>query len=171
MRLTVSSLSFNLDPYGQSLLAFFLLIVPAGLYIMGLYEDRKGAWLVGAGLVVHAFSILQRWAYTGLIPLSEKRDNISLMAFTMAAVYLYLRIRKKPTDLSLYALPIITTLIFVAIGHRYLLRGHFRWFARTYIKSPLDHDGQDHLSFRSFQRNGFNLEWCVVQNFHSLKSS
>jgi ABC-type transport system involved in cytochrome c biogenesis permease subunit len=114
----LSCLSFNLDPYGQSLLAFFLLIAPAGLYIMGLYEDRKGHWLIGAGLIVHAFSILQRWGYTGLIPLSEKRDNISLTAFIMAAVLLYLRIRRRPKDLSLFSLPIITALIFIAIGMR-----------------------------------------------------
>jgi ABC-type transport system involved in cytochrome c biogenesis permease subunit len=114
----LSSLSFGLDPHGQSLLAFFLLIAPAGLYIMGLFEDKRGHWLMGAGLLVHAFSILQRWGYTGLIPLSEKRDNISLTAFIMAAVLLYLRIRRKPRDLSLFILPIITSLVFIAIGHR-----------------------------------------------------
>jgi len=114
----LSYLSFNLDPYGQSLLAFFLLVAPAGLYILGLYEDRRGHWLIGAGLVVHALSILERWGYTGLIPLSEKRDNISLTAFIMAAVLLYLRVRLKPKDLSLFSLPIITVLIFIAIGQR-----------------------------------------------------
>ena len=114
----MSSLSFGLDQYGQSLLAFFLLAVPAALYILGLYEDRKGHWLIGAGLLVHAFSILQRWGYAGLIPLSEKRDNISLTAFVMAAVLLYLRLRRKPKDLSLFALPLASGLLIVAMGYR-----------------------------------------------------
>lgn len=85
---------------------------------MGLYEDRKGHWLVGAGLVIHAFSIIQRWGYTGLIPLSEKRDNISLMAFTLAGLYFHMRLRRNERDLSIYALPLVVALIFVAIGHR-----------------------------------------------------
>jgi len=116
----LSCLSLNLDPYSQSLVAIFLLVMPAGFYIMGLYEDRKGAWLVGAGLLVHAASIIERWGYTGLIPLSEKRDNISLMAFSIAALYLYLRLRKKDDvrDLSLYALPMASAMVFIALGHR-----------------------------------------------------
>lgn len=107
-----------LDPYHQSLAAFFLLVIPPGLYIMGMYEDKKGDALILAGLVVHATSILERWAYTGLVPLSEKHDNISLTAFIMAAVFLGLRRSGRSGGLSIYALPLICTLTFVAIGHR-----------------------------------------------------
>lgn len=106
------------DPYAQSLIAFFLLITPVAFYILGLYEDRRGSWLFGAGLLVHAASIIQRFCYSGLPPLSQKHDNISFMAFVMALIYFRLRLRHKAGKLSPYALPMIAAFIFIALGHR-----------------------------------------------------
>ena len=114
----MSILSFNLDSYEQSIVAFFLLIIPAGLYAIGLYEDRKYEWVFGAGLVLHAFSIAQRWGYTGLIPLSEKHDNISLTAFIMAALYFTLKRQGKVKDLAPYAITLISAAIMVSMGFR-----------------------------------------------------
>lgn len=84
----------SIDPYTQELVAFILLVIPAIFYIMGMYEGKTGVRLFGVGVTLHIASIAERWMYTGLIPLSEKRDNISYMALCMAILYLTMRVRR-----------------------------------------------------------------------------
>lgn len=108
----------SIDPYNQSLVGFFMLVVPAALYALGIYEERKFDWLFGAGLLAHLLSIAERWAYTGLIPLSDKHDNVSLAAFTMAGLYFYLRRRGKAANLAPFAIPLICAAIIVSMGLR-----------------------------------------------------
>lgn len=108
-----------IDPYAQELVAFMLLVLPALFYIMALYEDRKGTWLFGVGIGLHLASIAERWMYTGLIPLSEKRDNISFMALCIAALYLTIRARRGTRGLINVLAPItICGLLVVATGFR-----------------------------------------------------
>jgi ABC-type transport system involved in cytochrome c biogenesis permease subunit len=89
------------------LLTVLSVILPAALYGMGLMESRHAHRYVLAGVAVHALTIVQRAFAVGGIPLAEKHDNISFMAFCMALVYWYFARVKQVRDLGLYALPLI----------------------------------------------------------------
>lgn len=108
----------GLDDYGVTVLTIFLLLIPAAFYIMGLFEGKKGHALFLAGIFFHVVSIAQRWAVTGRVPLYEKHDNVSFMAFAMALTYWYFRSRKGMKEMSLLALPLMTAFIFIAVGYR-----------------------------------------------------
>lgn len=116
----MSCFSLNLDYYGLELLVFFMLIVPAMFYGLGLLEGPWGRRMVAVGVLFHLASVAQRWVQTGRLPLSEKHDNISFMALSMALLYLACTRRGTMRSLSLYAVPLIITLLCVAMAHRTL---------------------------------------------------
>jgi ABC-type transport system involved in cytochrome c biogenesis permease subunit len=108
----------GLDEYGLRVLSVFLLMIPTAFYILGLLEGRKGHYLFLTGLLLHALSIGHRWLLLGRVPLAEKHDNISFMAFSMALIYLYFSRRKGMRGLGVTALPFIAAFMFVALGFR-----------------------------------------------------
>jgi ABC-type transport system involved in cytochrome c biogenesis permease subunit len=106
---------FGLNDYSLALLTFFLLLVPAALYIMGLMEGRVGRVMFLSGILLHLTSIIHRGLLLGWLPLTEKHDNLSLMAFVAALLYLYLMRSNKYKAITRYALPFICGMIFVAL--------------------------------------------------------
>jgi ABC-type transport system involved in cytochrome c biogenesis permease subunit len=91
----------------QALFTVVSVLLPAALYGMGLMESRNAHRFFLAGLAVHALTIVQRAFAVGGVPLAEKHDNISFMAFCMALVYWYVARARNVRDLGLYALPLI----------------------------------------------------------------
>ncbi len=104
------------------MLTFFMLLAPAVFYIMALMEGRAGRVMLGAGLALHALSIAHRGALLGWLPLTEKYDNISFMAFVTAIVFWYIsrndrrnQRNEKFGSLARYALPLICVMLFVSL--------------------------------------------------------
>ena len=109
---------FGLNNYGLAVLTFFMLLAPAACYIMALMEGRAGRAMLGAGLALHALSIAHRGALLGWLPLTEKHDNISFMAFAVAVLYCYISRNgrnERFKDLGRYALPLICAMLFVSL--------------------------------------------------------
>jgi len=108
------SLKFGIGDEGQSILAIFLLLLPAALYIMGLMEGKLGQRLFFAGIVVHSASMIQRGMTIGAIPLTEKHDNISFMAFALALTTGYFSGKKGIKDLGVITLPLAALILIIA---------------------------------------------------------
>lgn len=109
--------STSLGEEGQALVAILFLLVPAALYILGLGEGKKSHGFFLAGLFLHFLSMVQRGMTVGMIPLTEKHDNISFMAFCMALVYWRFSKKRGATDLAPFALPLISTVLLVAAAY------------------------------------------------------
>ncbi|MDH4162744.1 MAG: cytochrome c biogenesis protein [Nitrospirota bacterium] len=71
----------------RTLITIFSILVPALFYGMGMMEGKHSRTLFLLGLVLHGLSIIYRGYVLGGIPLTEKHDNVSFMAFTTAVVY------------------------------------------------------------------------------------
>ena len=102
----------------RELLAVLIPLVPAVLYSMGLMEGKKGRYLVFAGLLVHLFFMTIRGVTLGAVPLTEKHDTISFMAFSAALSFAYLSLKHDLKGPSLIALPLISTILVVAVFHK-----------------------------------------------------
>lgn len=107
----------GLGDEGQSLLNIFLVLIPATLYILGLMEGKKGYYFFLAGIFFHLLSIILRALTLQTIPLTEKHDNISFMAFSMALTYLYFYKKSDMKNLGVIALPLIAVFMFIAVKH------------------------------------------------------
>jgi len=107
----------SLDEEGQALVAIFFLLIPAALYILGLGEGKKSRRFFFAGLFLHSLSILQRGLTLGMIPLTEKHDNISFTALCMALIYWRFSMKRGARDLAQYALPLISLVLLVAVTY------------------------------------------------------
>jgi ABC-type transport system involved in cytochrome c biogenesis permease subunit len=94
------------------------LLIPACFYISGLVEGKKGLVFFILGIISHLGSILYRWYDLGIVPLTEKHDNISFMAFMVALIYLYFYVKRKIDGLAILVLPTICFFLFVSIMHR-----------------------------------------------------
>ncbi len=101
----------------QAIITVFLVLVPAALYIMGLMEGKTGYYFFLAGLVTHVLSIVLRGFTVSAVPLAEKFDNISFMAFATALCYWYFFKRKAIVGLGLLALPLISTILIIAAAY------------------------------------------------------
>ncbi len=104
----------GLGDEGRSLLTIFLILIPTAFYIMGLMEGKKGYYLFLFAILFHALSIVLRGIEIGRVPLTEKHDNISFMAFAMALTYWYFYSRKGMKNLGITALPLIAIFMFVS---------------------------------------------------------
>src|SRR5512134_23307 len=85
---------------------------------MGLMEGRKGRYLFFAGLLVHLLFMTIRGVTVGAVPLTEKHDTISFMAFSTALSFAYLSLKHDLKGSSLIALPLISTILVVAVFHK-----------------------------------------------------
>ncbi len=104
-------------PFGEetrSVITIVLLLIPATFYIMGLMEGRWGQGMFLAGLVSHAASMIQRGLEIGTVPLTEKHDNISFLAFSLALLYWYFSRKKSLQGLRDLALPLIAATLLTA---------------------------------------------------------
>jgi ABC-type transport system involved in cytochrome c biogenesis permease subunit len=104
----------------KTIIEIFALLIPPIFYIFGLLENRRGYYLFIIGLLLHFLAILWRGLYLERLPLTEKHDNISFMAFCMALIYLYFYKKKGLKDVGITALPLICLFIFISLGYRTL---------------------------------------------------
>jgi ABC-type transport system involved in cytochrome c biogenesis permease subunit len=102
---------------GQQFAAIFLILVPASFYIMGLMEGKTGYALFLTGIAVHGVTIVLRGCLVHAIPLTEKYDNISFLAFAMALVYWFYSQKKGLRELGLFALPLISVILIAALAY------------------------------------------------------
>jgi len=106
--------SLPLGEETQSIITIVLLLIPATFYIMGLMDGRLGRGLFLAGIIFHVVSMVQRGLTIGMVPLTEKHDTISFLAFAMALIYWYFSRQKDMQRLGDLALPLIVTTLLVA---------------------------------------------------------
>ena len=102
----------------RELLAVLIPLVPAVLYSLGLMEGRKGRYFFFAGLLCHLFFVAVRGITLETIPLTEKHDTISFMAFSTGLLFAYLSIKHDLKGSSLIALPLISTILVIAVFHK-----------------------------------------------------
>lgn len=101
----------------QTILTYALLLIPTSLYSMGLIKGKKGYYFFLSGIVFHLLSMILRGLEIGSIPLTEKHDTISFMAFSMALTYWYFIRKKEIKNLDIFALPLIAFFMFVSFIH------------------------------------------------------
>ncbi len=99
------------------IITYALLLITASLYIMGLLKGKRGYYLFLSGIGLHLLGMLLRGLETGSIPLTEKHDNISFMAFSMALAYAYVSRKKDIKNLDILVLPLIALFLFVSLIH------------------------------------------------------
>jgi len=100
----------------QAVITIFLALIPATFYALGLMEGKTGYRLFLTGLILHIASMVLRGMTVGSVPLTEKHDNISFMAFATALCYWYFSKRKGVKDLGLLALPLISITLIVSVA-------------------------------------------------------
>lgn len=101
----------------RELISTLVTLFPAALYSLGLMEGKKGRCMVVSGLVFHLLIMLGRGITLGTIPLTEKHDTISFMAFASALSYWYISRKADIKNLSLIALPLAAIIIVIAVFH------------------------------------------------------
>ncbi len=99
---------------GRAALAIFSLLVPAGLYVLGLMEGRAGFLCLCAAVAVHGAVLVLRGLEIGALPLTEKHDTISFMALSTALCYRYFDRKLGRSSLGLLALPLVALLLVAA---------------------------------------------------------
>lgn len=100
----------------QQLRTIFLILVPAAFYGLGLMEGKRARIIFLAGLAVHLLIIVSRGIVLGRIPLTEKFDTISFMAFCTAFLYWRYSLRKDLREVLVIALPAISILLLCALA-------------------------------------------------------
>lgn len=95
----------------QQLKTIFLLLVPATFYGLGLMEGKWARPLFVTGIITHLLNILYRGVTLKGLPLAEKFDNISFMAFCTALLYWFYSRRKDLNGLQLTAIPLAAILL------------------------------------------------------------
>ena len=98
------------------LVTIFSLLLPAGLYAMGMMEGRRSHGYFLAGLVFHGITIVRRAFVVGGLPLAEKHDNVSLLAFSLALLYWYYMRRKGVREITITAIPMISVILISALA-------------------------------------------------------
>lgn len=96
----------------RSLIEIILILSSATLYALGLMGGKKGRYLFLIGFLVHSISIVFRGLTIGGVPLTEKRDNISFMAFATALSYIWFG-RK----VDIVVIPIISLLLVISLSY------------------------------------------------------
>lgn len=100
----------------DQLATIFSLLLPAGLYAMGMMEGRHSHRYFLAGMVVHVLAIIRRAFLVGGLPLAEKHDNISFLALCMAILtWPFLR-RKGVREILVTAVPLVSVTLVSALA-------------------------------------------------------
>lgn len=99
------------------ILTIFIALLPVVFYILGVLEGRAGRVFVAAGLLAHLLGMAFRGLVLGSLPITEKHDTISFMAFSAAAAFWLLERRRRTVQLSLLVLPLVSLFLFVASLH------------------------------------------------------
>lgn len=98
----------------RQLATIFSLLVPAALYVLGMMEGKNSHRYFFAGMVLHGLTILHRaYALQG-VPLMEKHDNVSFMAFATAVLAWRFWRREGVRELALLAVPLASVLTMTA---------------------------------------------------------
>ncbi len=100
------------------LLHIALVLVASVLYAMGMMEGRAGRVMFFSGLSLHVVTLIHRGAVLGWLPLTEKLDNVSWMALSMALCHWYYTTRDRLGDVNLISLPMIVVLNVSALAFR-----------------------------------------------------
>jgi ABC-type transport system involved in cytochrome c biogenesis permease subunit len=100
----------------SQLVTIFSLLVPAALYAMGMMEGRNSHRYFLAGMVTHGLTIAYRAYTVGGIPLTEKHDNVSFLAFAMAILYWHTLRRNGVREITITAVPMISVTAMAALA-------------------------------------------------------
>lgn len=107
----------DLDPEEiAQLVMIFSLLLPAALYAMGMMEGKRSHWYFLAGMIAHGLTIVQRAYAVGGIPLAEKHDNVSFMAFVMAVLTWSFMRRKRLREITIAAVPMVSVTLIVSLA-------------------------------------------------------
>lgn len=98
------------------LATIFSLLLPAGLYAMGMMDGKHSHRYFLAGIAVHGLAIARRAVIVGGIPLAEKHDNVSFLAFAMAILYWYYLRRNGVREITTTAVPMISITVMTALA-------------------------------------------------------
>ena len=109
----------NLQGEDLNNIAHIVLVLLGGvLYSMGLMEGRKGRAMFLAGLAVHAITLIHRGVVLGWLPVTEKHDNVSWMAFAMALAHWHYTTRERLGEVNLISLPMVVVLYVSSLAFR-----------------------------------------------------
>jgi ABC-type transport system involved in cytochrome c biogenesis permease subunit len=109
----------SLGDEGRAIISALLILIPACLYILVLLQGRTGRLCFIGGLLLHLVSIISRGMEVGTIPVTERHDIISLMALTIALIWLLFSEKFRDIKGFDYIVPsLITVFLFIALGHR-----------------------------------------------------
>ena len=100
----------------SQLVVIFSLLVPAALYAMGMMEGRHSHRYFLAGMAAHGLTIVHRAFSIGGVPLTEKHDNVSFLAFAMAALSWYYLRRKGAREITITAVPMASITVMAALA-------------------------------------------------------
>ncbi len=98
----------------KQLITIFLLLIPATFYGLGLMEGEWARRFFLIGLVTHFLNIMYRGMTLKCLPLAEKFDNISFMAFSTALFYWYYSRNRDLKEMQLTAVPLAALLLLSA---------------------------------------------------------
>jgi len=98
------------------LITIFSLLLPAALYAMGMMEGRNSHWFFLAGMAVHGLTIVHRAIVVGAVPLAEKHDNVSFLAFSAAALYWYFLRRRGVREITITAVPMVSIILMASLA-------------------------------------------------------
>jgi len=95
-------------------LSSWLLLAAAILYILAISESPRARLYFYGGMAAHVANFIKRGVDLGWVPLAEKHDTISFMAFSTAVVMLLAYRRRRDDRLFLFGAPVVTALLFVS---------------------------------------------------------
>jgi len=99
----------------RQLVTIFSLLIPAALYGIGMMEGKSSYRWFLAGMVLHGLTIVHRAYVVGGLPLTEKHDNVSFLAFVLAALTWHYLWRKGLKDLTVTAVPLVSIILMAAM--------------------------------------------------------
>ena len=98
------------------LITIFSLLLPAALYAMAMMEGKNSHRYFLAGMIIHGLTIAHRAYTVGGIPLAEKHDNVSFLAFALAMLtWHYLR-RRGMKEIEITAVPMVCIMLVASLA-------------------------------------------------------
>lgn len=100
----------------RQLATIFSLLLPAALYAMGMMEGKNSQRYFLAGMVIHGLTIVHRAYAVGGVPLAEKHDNVSFLAFSLALLYWQFLRKQGMREITITAVPMISIMLMAALA-------------------------------------------------------